>query len=876
MIHSSESIILRTKTSIPALKPNWVKRRRLVEVLEKGATGRLTTLCAPAGSGKTTLLAQWIHSSGCRSSWCSLDSRDNDPLRFWRYVCHAITDAASPAASVRILELSQALPGLSLPVFLDAVLNELSAMDERLILVIDDYQVIREDSIHANMAYFIDYLPDSVHMILSSRNEIPFSTVKWISRGECTEINAGEIPFTLEETFDFYHHSSDLPLKTEHLQKLFHRTEGWVTGLQLLAISLRSQTDVDLFIEQFTGNHRNVADYLFHEVLGGLPEDILEFVLQTSLMERMDADLCDAVTGRGNSQSILDKLRNWNIFLVPLDNDQVWFRYHHLFAQFARSFMKRKKPGNMQGLNRHISECYARRGLLDEAIEYAIAAEDYSLADRLLAQHLPDVLQRGEIVSLLRWFDSVPSRIVRTPEMRLLHGFILLAAGKLDRSESVLKTVEADHENMEPSERRRLIQSGLLFMKSNLLFYSGEYEAWYRFADGIKDRFLPESPLFYGFNYNRREPFVRRTEFGLKGVLSSDTEVIGLRFVQVLESKGWKDTLITLYMNQTLAEGYYELNRLQESHALLLKVDRSSATGQIPGLSVPNRLMQARLYKARGQHRLAHETIEHAIESVVKQHLSESHWLHYLRAYQIRLYLMEGKVLQAKELAGLLPGFSPQDKPALHQEYVYGTLARLLGAQHRESEALHLLDLLKPQAAREGQLTVRMEITLLQALFEAERGQTATALGYLHEALRMGEANGYIRSFVDEGAAIGELLRKYRDQRISACNSQAGLCPEAAGDEVSLVYVDMLLDIFMPQTAAAPAQSRLIEPLTRSEASLLKLLARGASNKEIAQELTLSIGTVKVYLSRIYAKLGVTSRTQALIAARELELKTAD
>ncbi|OXM82395.1 LuxR C-terminal-related transcriptional regulator [Paenibacillus rigui] len=876
MIQRSEPIVLRTKITLPSPKSNWVDRRRLIEQLEAAASGKLTTLCAPAGSGKTTLLTQWLHACGRRSAWYALDAKDNDPIRFWRYVSHALTEALPLPVSGQLLQLIQSLPNLSFLTYLDAFMNELAALEEPFVLLLDDYQFITDSRIHESIAYFIEYMPQSFHLVLSSRAELPFSTVKWLSQQQCVELDAQQLQFTRDETQSYYRDTAQLSLSPENVDKLVHHTEGWVTGLQLVSLSLRTRTDKDQFIEHFAGNHRNIADYLFHEVLSRLPQDMTDFIMQTSLLDRMDAALCDAVTQQPHSQSMLEKLKAWNIFIVPLDDQNRWFRYHHLFSQFVRSQVERAGIDRLAQLRRRISECCAGYGMIDEAIEHAIGAKDTALTDRLLAQYLPTLLARGEFTSLLRWFEGIPSaEAARPPELMLLHCFVVLVTANLDRAEALMGLIEHKFAAMEPSERKKQLQSGMLFVKSNLVFYSGDFEAWYRFSEGIMERFLPESPLFYGINYNRTEPAVRRTEFGLKGVLSMDTETIGLQFTRVLESKGWKDALITLYMNQALGEGYYEWNRLEDSLALLQKVEGSQAAQQTPGLWVPNQLLRARLYWAAGQAELAHVTLEHTLQTLAAQKQPEAYWGQYVQASQIRLLLRAGELSQAKRLVHAL-GVSFKDKPTLYREYVYVTLARLLGAQRKEAEALRLLELLKPQAIRERLIGSQMEIALLQSLLEAQRGQRSASFGYLHEALRIGEANGYIRSFLDEGEPAGELLRRYRNDRMrltgSVRESEGAYEPGTADrDGVSLAYVDRLLLLFpgkAPLSAAAQTP-QLIEPLTRAEIALIQLLTQGASNKEIAGELSLSVGTVKVYLSRIYAKLGVTSRTQALIAVRE-------
>lgn len=862
-------VLLKTKMSPPLPKEHVVDRGRLTDTLTRALQGRLTLLSAPAGSGKTTLLAQWVHTHDNLVAWLSVDARDNDPIRFWRYAIHSLASAAPESVRKKLLPLAHALPSLSLATFLDAFINELDELPETIAFLLDDYHLIEDKRIHESVAYFVDYLPDTVRLLISSRSGLPFPTVKWMAKEQHTEIDARQLQFTAAETAAFCRDWSGnrsgqaARLTEQQIETLTLRTEGWATGLQLVSLSLRSETNVDRFLDEFQGDHRHIADYLLHEVAANLPSDLFRFMLITSVLDRMDATVCDAVTGEKNSAAMLDDARKRNLFLVPLDDRNVWYRYHHLFGRFLQELLKRNDYRMWLQANRLASECLAERGLMDEAIGHALAAEDYSLAESFLMRHIPAVLERGELVDLLRWFESIPDSHSVSPELALLHALIRVLTGDAPRAERELQQVEHACSAMAISDRRKQLQSGILFVRSNLVFASGEFDKWLAFRGGIMDDILPANPTYYNFNYNLTEPLVRRTPLGLRGVLTPETEQIGSLFAGALESHGWQESLIHLYVKQSLSEGYYEWNRLDESRELLLQLSRTSAVNQIPGLLVPLHLTQASLCMAEGNYELAHAAVDEAAQMVAN--LADTHWLDALRVFKTRIYLRKGQLANAKKTFAPL-GLTGKDKPAFKQEFEYMTLARLLGKQGKEAEAVRLLELLKPQTEREQLLSGLIDLAILRALLEEQRGQRTDALRYLHEALVWGEKNGYIRSFVDEGIPMKALLAAYLKDE-SRFNASIGQ------PVVTSAYVRRLLESFPEEyKKKTEHKTALAEPLSLGEIELLHLVRQGLTNKQMAAQLALSEGTVKVYLSRLYEKLGVSSRTQALIAVQEIRL----
>jgi LuxR family maltose regulon positive regulatory protein len=858
-----DPILLKTKISIPSLRESLVNRNRLLQEITNGLQGRITAICAPAGYGKTTLISQWVRESALRAAWVSLDEMDNDQVRFWRYIGYALSEAFPNDSIKRISSLVQALPGVSLHTFLDALINELCVISSPLVLILDDYQSITNPAIHDSLTYFIDYLPSTVHIIIASRVTLPIPTSKWLARKEHTVFHSLQLQFTLEEIQSFYDKSDGLLLTPQHIQKLFNRTEGWVTGLQLAAVSLRAHTNRDHFIEHFQGNNQMVSEYLFEEVFGKLTSEMKHFLLYTSIFKRMDALICDTVTQQTNSFEILEQLKAWNLFVYPIDDHGVWFRYHQLFAEFLRIMIKRSNPAGWLDANRRASLGFAARGMIDEAIDHAIAAEDFSLLESLLDQHIGSILKQGEFNKMLRWFESASLAKTYSLEMSLIYTFVLTVTGQLETAMQQLEPIEQQVMAIEDAPRRKYIQSGVYFIKANLLFFTGNYRGWEQFANGISEGMLADNGVFYTYNFNISEPLVKRTNIGLRGALSSEVEVIGKRFSHDLESHGWNNSLINLYVKQSMCEGYYEWNRLEDCRALVRQLGQVADIQLIPGLYVPHQIMQARLYMVDGQAHLAHKLMDDAIEAATKY--NDIHWLMFLRAFKVQISLWEGSVTQAKKEIAFIQ-LSKKDIPTFNREFEYLTLVRLLSRQHKYSDALRLLEQLKPQAVRENLLSSIVEISILQSLVEFQRGHRSTSLRHLHEALVIGQANGYVRSFVDEGSVMPELLQMY----INSISRDIAQDNEKALTAYAQQLIGTIAQVMEPLVVTPDTDME--EMITPNEITMLQFIRKGASNKQIAAELGLSEGTIRVYLSRIYAKLGVTTRNQAWIKAEQLKL----
>ncbi|QCT04346.1 ATP-dependent transcriptional regulator, MalT-like, LuxR family [Paenibacillus algicola] len=868
--------MIQAKISPPVLKDNVIHRQQLIEQITLGSQGKVTSIIAPAGYGKSTLLAQWRTAAAHERkvhAWLTLDDRDNDPVRFWRYVVGSLYTSLPTDLKSRFLTLADMLPGASSGMFLDTLLYELSELPSESYIILDDLHVIDHPTIHDNLSYLIDYLPQHIHILLSSRTELPFSTIRWRVQKQAADISMDQLQFNEEETREYLHslygHSS-MFITDQQIRDLTKQTEGWVTALQLASLSLQSSSPDELFMHVIGGDHRHLGEYLVSEVMSKLSKETQDFLLKTSVLSRLDTASCNAVTNLSNGQLMLNQLQKLNLFLVPLDEQDRWFRYHHLFAEFLQHRLLLEHPSVYRQLHVLAGQHFAENGWMDEALEHAIQAENYDLAELYLSSHLQHVLRRGELTTLRKWLYHISSHHTLSHELSLFHAFVLVLTGDMKQAEEILTKLEQICANMSSSERRNQLESSMLFVRSNLVFRNGDFGKWFVFSQGILDNIIPDNPIYLHFDYNLREPMVRRTSMGLNGVLSRDTEKIGLMFTDVLAAHGWKESLIHLYVKQSLCEGYYEWNRLEDSRRLAGEIAKSRSSVDTLGLLIPLRITEARLAAAEGQYTLAHYIIDETQQSVLSR--NEHTWVLELRAFRARLLLQERNITQArKEVAAL--GIRPKDKPIYSREFQILTLVRLLGRQRKEPEGLRLLELLKLQAAREQQIASLVEISILQALLETQRGQVARGMTFLSEALTLGSQHGYIRSFLDEGPEMQHLLKQYAER------SEVRHDAEAEGK--LLDYVRMLGKQF-PQphevelAAAAELTPSLPEALSRTELDLLNQIRQGASNKEIAANLSLSQGTIRVYLSRLYDKLEVSTRTQALVKAQALGIWDGD
>jgi LuxR family maltose regulon positive regulatory protein len=905
--------LLTTKLYVPPARLNLVARPRLTERMNAAMKSKLTLVVAPAGWGKTTLLSSWyaeISQSTRSLAWVSLDEGDNDPMRFWMYVITAL-NRLHPGVGENSLALLQATPSAPIEVVLTSLLNALIPISTETMLVLDDYHLIEAQPIHDALIYLVEHLPAHLHLVLTSRLDPPLPLARLRVRGALIELRAANLRFTNEETTTFFTEAMGLKLSTEQVTALLARTEGWIAGLHMAALSLQDRHDVADFIAAFTGSHRYVADYLIEEVLLRQPEDMQDFLVQTCVLDRLSGSLCDAVRERDDSQALLEQVERSNLFLIPLDDERRWYRYHHLFAEVLRTRLRQTRPTLVPELHHRASCWYEQHKLFEEAVTHALAVPDPERAVDLIEQYARFTNFPSRFQILLGWLNRLPDALVRShPSLCIMHAIMLMLTHQLDAAQARIQDAEACLEQEMPSEQRRVILSLIAAFRGNLARLFGDSERCVPLAQRALELMPEPEPeelsiirmfrpstlvtaantyLVDGDTTAATERFVTATVTSVRALGNVPTtmrSISNLARLQLLQGK-LHQAALTIEQVQLLASrhgglqdllngaDYYfilgnllrEWNQLDKAEQHLLQGIEMVKTALTADAEMIMRgyLALACLQQARGWNTQALETLD-----TFMQVAYQSGFAPLLRTYaaavRAQVELAQGNVAAALQWVAR-SGISPNDDSLsfLH-EREYLTLARVSIVQGRLDprapflhQALDLLNRLLQDAESKSRMSSTLEILVLQALVLDAQDRQTEAMARLRRALTLAEPEGYIRLFLDEGAPMVALLHQASTRGVASGYVSALL--EAAGEPMTVEH------------RLSPSHTDpLVEPLTEREREVLQLLADGASNREIADHLVLSVNTVKKHVLNICGKLGVQSRTQAIAKARSLNL----
>jgi LuxR family maltose regulon positive regulatory protein len=908
--------LLLTKLSVPSARPSLVTRPRLSGRLEEELGGKLTLISAPAGFGKTTLLSMWLavsSRSGRSSVWLSLDPGDNDPTRFWRYFV-AVADRLYPGAGDTALMLLQSSQAPPIEAILTTLLNGLTELPADAVLVLDDYHLIKTRTIHEALAFLIEHLPPQVHLVISTRADPPLPLSRLRARGEMAELRASDLRFTTEETTAFLQKTVGSRLSAEEVAELQERTEGWVAGLQLAALALRDRFDTSNFIAAFTGSNRYVVDYLAEEVLARQPEALRTFLLKTSILDRMCGLLCDAVTSRDDGQETLEYLEHANLFVIPLDEDRRWYRYHHLFTDVLRQRLRETDADLLPELHRRASVWFEQQGLAAEAVHHALEAHDFERAADLIEDIGLSVMLPGQVHTLLGWLDTLPDVLVRSrPALCIVHAAALMFADQPEAAEARLDDAERYIQPGEPAEHT-LILGQAAVVRGNLARISGDVARCVALSRRALD-LLPETHFMWtvarlnaSYAYQVSGEVTPTTERLVAEVIAQVRRtgnpltilrsIINLAQVQVLQGR-LQQAVTTLEEAARSSSGpggsdhlvgnpayYFGMGDLLREWNDLDAAERHLEQGmdlvsEIPTVDAEvvahGFISLARMQHARGEYGAAETTLE-TFSQLARERNFFPQLLGHAAALKARLALAQGNLPGAIDWADA--SALHVDEPSYPREVEYLTLARVLLAQGRDDpegpyfdDTLRLIDLLLRAAESGARMGSVIEMLILRALALYAQRETSGAFAALERALTLAEPEGYIRVLVDEGRPMAALLSEFKARRRGGRGTK---------QLASLGYVRRLLAVFeSPHTGAEPpspvqhAQATgqpLPEPLTRREREVLSLLAEGFSNREIAARLFIAPSTVKWYVHSILRKLEVDSRTKAVARGRELHL----
>jgi LuxR family transcriptional regulator, maltose regulon positive regulatory protein len=893
--------LLATKVHMPRPRAQLVPRSHLVERLQQGVAGALTLVCAPAGYGKTTLLAQWRASTHAPVAWLSLEPEDNEPTRFLTYLIAALQTLDPHLGAPARARLSPPQPA-ELETVLTLLANDLMrGPGEDFALVLDDYHVVEAAPIHHALTYLVEHLPPQMHLLIATRADPPLPLARLRARGQLTELRAAELRFGAAESGTFLAEVMGLHLPPEDVATLQTRTEGWIAGLQLAALSLQGRANASDVLSAFTGSHRFVLDYLSEEVLSRQPALVQTFLLQTSVLSRLSGSLCDAVTGKPESQAMLEALERANLFVAALDDERAWYRYHHLFADLLQSRLHQSVPALVPELHRRASTWYEQHGLIVEAVRHALLSPEVESSIRLIEQHTHSLALRGQVQTARDFLHALPEGLVRTrPHLCFSYALLLVFSGQLAEALLRLQEAEQSASHLTLADEAQVLLHQVAIVRAYILFLQGHLATSVALAEQVLER-LSETPLqgreaasvivahrFLVSGDVRRVEEQRMAQ--LASPLSAGSEVFAMQALVHLTSILLQARLLRLQGRHAQAAATYEqLAQLQGAHeGALIHPGSCFGLGELcyerNDLDAAERLLEqgrealrgpltlaadaiaqgyatlARLHQARNKPTLALAVVEAFVNLALARQFAPA-LLAFAGAVRAQLELMEGHLAAAVRWIEA-SGLSPEGDPYYPREREYLTFARVRIAQGREdpagpflSEALHLLERLREDAETKTRLGSTLEILLVQALAFSAQGKETEALTVLQRAITLAEPEGYIRLFVDEGEPMVAFLRHAYARGIAP--SYVAILLSAAGS---------------PTLATPPPAGSLLEPLTERELEVLRLLVAGLSNAAMARELIVTVGTIKSHVNHIYGKLGVQSRSQAIARAHSLRL----
>jgi len=909
--------ILATKLYIPPPRPKVVLRPRLIERLNEGlsASRKLTLISAPAGFGKTTLVSEWVASCDQKVAWLSLDEGDNDPASFLAYLVAALQTIKAEIGT-GILGALQSPQPPPIESILTALLNEITTVQDHFVLVLDDYHVMDSKPVDEAFAFLLEHLPPQMHLVITTREDPHLPLARLRARGQLTELRAADLRFTPAEAAEFLNQVMGLNLSAEDITALETRTEGWIAGLQLAALSMQGLQDAASFIRSFTGSHHFVLDYLMEEVLQQQSESIQTFLLRTSILDRLCGPLCDAVLGppSASGQETLEYLERANLFIVPLDNERRWYRYHHLFADVLRMHLTAEQPDQVSAMHRRASEWYEHNGSTDNAIRHALAAEDFARAANLVELVMPAMNRSRQFATLLGWLKALPDELVRVrPVLSVGYALVLMSCGENESVEPRLRDAEgwldttADmHARPESpaagmivvdEEEFRRLPGMIALFRGGQALARGDMPETVKNAQRVLDLAPEDDLLMLGgaasqlgiaswasgdLDAARRMTADGTENVRLAGYISSAIGgAIVLADIQI--AQGHLHEAMTTYERalqwatepgapvlQGAADMYVGMSDLYREHNDLKTATQhlltSQALGELAGLPQnPYRwcAAMARIQEAQGDLDGALDLLEQA-ERLYDSNLSPN--VRPVATRKARVWVAQGRLGEALGWARE-QGLSVENELSYLHEFDHITLARVLLALYQSdhadgsiSEVMGLLERLLKAAEEGGRKGSLIEILVLQAIAYHTQGDLPAALLPLQRALALAEPEGYVRMFLDEGSGMMQLLR------------------EAAARETMPDYTDKLLAAFEAGKRKSedkpdihPAQL-LIDSLSQRELKILQLIAQGLSNREIGERLFLALDTVKGHNRKIFDKLQVQSRTEAIARARELGL----
>jgi LuxR family transcriptional regulator, maltose regulon positive regulatory protein len=862
---------------------------------------RLTIVSAPAGYGKSTLLSEWVSQTSIPVAWLSLEKGDNTPAHFWSYFVTAlatIPHLREAGIGESILQSLRSPKPPAMELLLANLVNELSTLEGEAVLVLDDLHTITEGQIHEDLVFLMDHLllsTSSLHLMVVSRMDPPWPLARWRARGQLVEIRTADLRFKSAEAVDFLNRVMELGLSTESVRALENRTEGWIAGLQMAAVSLQGREDVLEFIRAFTGSSRYIFDYLVDEVLSRQEQDVQEFLLKTSILERLNAPLCNTLLGSTNSQSILNQLEKTNLFLVSLDDERIWYRYHHLFAELLASSLREAHSVIVPELHRRACTWFEENGFLAEALAHALAAGDLDRLAKIVERYTFTIMEAYEASSLLNWLNSLPERVTNSyPWLIIAQAWLLAYLGRNDQIEPAIEVAE---KFADPEDRRingyiaamrtlagelgaRQMQDGIIqarkalellpqdefrprafvcYHLANLLSWQGDNPAALKALEEASSLSLSAGDLELAMSAQFEIANILRYQGKLRQSL--DVFETTLQMADA-HSPGRKLKSFPIgYAYLQKAQIYLEWNDLEKALHFAREGIRLCELWGYSDYLYNGWIIYANIFYETGD-------LDEALGAI-----REAEHIFPKTTPGGRDFALEAVINQAKgnwtSTAAWLSscGMSPADTPDFVHRFEYYFFAVILKEQGMLEEAYRILEGLQVVAEKAEANNLLLKILIQEAFIADSLGEEEQALTFLQRALQLAEPEGYIRVFMNGGIKMEELLRKAVTAGMSPDYARLllGKYPGAASklpfNVINPVLVGGEKGIFP-----------LTESLSKRELEVLHLLDTNLDSTEIAAELFISVSTARTHIKNIYSKLNVNRRMQAVERAHDLKL----